>query len=49
MSTKKKSVTTLPMEDLLGPVILTNVEKKTESTSSVLKGKDLVLVYFSAS
>jgi len=48
MSTKKKQ-TNSPMVELLGPELLTNVEKPIESTSAVLKGKDIVLLYFSAS
>jgi nucleoredoxin len=38
-----------PMETLLGPALLTNVKGPAKKTKDLLKGKDLVLLYFSAS
>lgn len=50
MSTKKQkqNKSNSPMVKLFGPNLLSNLEK-TESTVSILKDKDLVLLYFSAS
>jgi hypothetical protein len=49
MTTNKKAgKQQSPMEKLLGAKLLTEVGKE-ESTAIVLKGKKLVLLYFSAS
>jgi nucleoredoxin len=50
MSTKKQkqNIMSTPMTGLFGPHLLSNLTK-TESTNTILKNKDLVLLYFSAS
>jgi len=44
----KNKTSNSPMVDVVGPNLLSNLEK-TESTTTVMKGKDLVMLYFSAS
>ena len=48
MSTKKQTKSNGVMAKMLGPKLLSNLEK-TESTGAILSDKDLVLLYFSAS
>lgn len=48
VNNKKAGKNVSTMEALLGPELLTDVEK-TESTAARMKGKDLLMLYFSAS
>mmetsp|Transcript_30110 Transcript_30110/g.35012 ORF Transcript_30110/g.35012 Transcript_30110/m.35012 type:complete len:223 (+) Transcript_30110:152-820(+) len=48
VNSKKESRKPTAMETLVGKTLLTSLDK-TESTTDVMKGKDLVLLYFSAS
>ena len=49
MTTKNDDLTMTAMETLVGTKLLTKVGAPVKETKKILEGKDLVLLYFSAS